>query len=118
MILVAVSPDRWPFALGGLLVALVLWAIGRALVGSAHPIVGAVASAGLVFVALAPLVCSGTDHPTRRVCTGLFPVSLPGYSGTGAHFEPSLVPSLSLAILAGLTCYGAAMRARRACARV
>ncbi len=114
MILVVVSPHRWPFAVGGLVVALALWAIGRALVGAAHPIAGAVASASLVFIALVPVVCSGSDHPARRSCTGLLPVSFPGYSGTGADFEPSLVPALSIAVVTGVACYAAAMRAHRA----
>lgn len=95
----------WPLALAlGLIIFGLVMAIGMSLVGSWPAGVGAAGVFLGVFVLLAPVACVSQDHPSRMSCTGLIPVSFPGYEGSGSFSPTYLVPiatafALALAFL-------------------
>lgn len=92
----------WPFALAlGLIIFGLVLSIGMPIAGSWPVAVGALGVFLLVFVLLAPIACVSQDHPPRTSCTGLIPISLPGYEGSGS-FSPSYTVAVITALLPSL----------------
>jgi hypothetical protein len=89
----------WPFALAlGLIIFVLVLSIGMPIAGSWPVGVGAVGVFLLAFVLLAPIACVSQDHPPTTSCTGLIPISLPGYQGRGS-FSPSYAVPLTAALV-------------------
>ncbi len=115
-ILLFLTSGYWPYGfLVGAVVFVLVLAILSSVSGRWHPVAGAGGAFVLAFLLFAPSLCvSGSDGATLTSCqAAFFGVMLPGYSGTGDRFTPSLLPALSLAVIAAGGVLFVARRSRR-----